>query len=108
MDIEELQRDPCHYVPFMTGYETDQPFIAACGRDVTCGFFYTSLHTFIGMPAVVPIRRCHDCEDMVGAGAVLGALMALLALSTPSRAPERRLRPSGSCTSSPQFAVASP
>lgn len=74
--LEEIKREILHYVPFMTGYETDVPFIAACGRDVTTGFFYTSPVTFVDMP--LPAPRCPECMDMVDAGAALAVLAGCL------------------------------
>ena len=90
MTLEDLQHDPYHYVPFMTGLEKNQPFMAICGRDVTEGCFYVELRAFLGMPLVVPIRRCPECEDLTAAwiGGSVAAVCA--ALSRSSREEPRR------------------
>ncbi len=60
-----------HYVPGMSGYELNQPFMSICGEDVTCGWFYTSLLAFTCMP----VRRCRACEDQIIVGAGLAAIV---------------------------------
>ena len=107
--LEEIKREILHYVPFMTGYEKNVPFIAACGRDVTYGFFYTSPVTFCDMP--LPAPRCPDCMDMVDAGTallVLGTCLVGPYLREVNRQRSRRRLREGPASPRPARSFVSP